>query len=174
MKKLIVFLGLVAVVFGLSFYLKMNKGSVEQDINVVIYDEIKSFDPAVAFNDDSLLVMGQSLETLYQYHYLKRPFEAIPLLAKGLPEVSEDGRRYTIRIKENIFYHNHKKLLPKDRAVKAQDFVWQIKRLAFKSVKSNGAWLFEGKIKGFKYEGSRTWKFLRADLEKWVKMQSQL
>ncbi len=160
--------GLIAIVFGLSFYFKTSQEIKFQEAKVVIYDPVKSFDPAVAFNDDSLLVIGQSLETLYQYHYLKRPFEAIPLLAKSLPEISEDGKRYTIRLKEGIYYHNHKKLLPKDRTVEAQDFVWQIKRLAFLPVKSNGAWLFKGKIKGFN-EFSQTVgqdyeKFLSTDL----------
>ena len=93
--------------------------------------------------------MGQALETLYQYHYLKRPFEAIPLLAKELPDISEDGRTYRIKIKENIYYHNHDNYLEKDRKLVAQDFVWQIKRLAFKPINSPGTWLFEGKIKGF-------------------------
>lgn len=160
--------GLVAIVFGISFYFKTNQGVEFKEARVVLYDPIKSFDPAVAFNDDSLLVMGQSLETLYQYHYLKRPFEAIPLLAKSLPEISENGRRYTIKIKKNIYYHNHKNLLPKNRTVEAQDFVWQIKRLAFAPVKSNGTWLFKGKIKGFnefsKKVGNDYQKFLTTDL----------
>lgn len=169
MKKLIALICLVTIV-GAVYYVNKNKNKKEkQEVNVVIFDPIKSFDPAVAFTDDSLKVMGQALETLYQYHYLKRPFEAIPLLASELPEISEDGKTYKIKIKENILYHNHNKDLPQGRTVKAQDFVWQIKRLAFAPVQSNGAWLFEGKIKGFnefsKFVGNDYEKFLNTDLE---------
>lgn len=169
MKKLIALICL-AVLFGVGYFYSKDKDKREsQEVNVVIFDPIKSFDPAVAFTDDSLKVMGQSLETLYQYHYLKRPFEAIPLLAEELPEISEDGRTYTIQIKKNIRYHNHDGHLPEGRSVKAEDFVWQIKRLAFAPVKSNGAWLFEGKIKGFnefkKAAGDDIEKFYSLDME---------
>ena len=168
MKKLIGLVCLVAIASLGYYYTKGKNEKKSTEANVVIFDPIKSFDPAVAFTDDSLKVMAQALETLFQYHYLKRPFEAIPLLAKELPEISEDGRTYTIKLKEGILYHNHDGHLPQGRTVKAQDFVWQIKRLAFEPVKSNGAWLFEGKIKGFnqfkKEVGEDSKKFFELDL----------
>lgn len=169
MKKLIGFICLSVILVLGYFHFKEKNKQASQEVNVVIFDPIKSFDPAVTFTDDSLKVMGQALETLYQYHYLKRPFEAIPLLARDLPEISEDGRTYTIRIRENIFYHNHKGYLGKNRKVIAQDFVWQIKRLAYAPINSPGTWLFEGKIKGFnkfsKTVGNDYQKFLTVDLE---------
>jgi ABC-type transport system substrate-binding protein len=149
MKRLIVLVISFFLVGG--YYLFQLKSNTPENkvINLAIDNKIKSFDPAVAFNNDSLLVLGQSLETLFQYHYLKRPFEVIPLLADGMPEISTDGLKYKFKIKRNIKYHNHKKTFEKDRYVKAQDFVWQIKRLAFKPIKSTGTWLFADKLKGF-------------------------
>jgi ABC-type transport system substrate-binding protein len=60
-----------------------------------------------------------------------------------MPKISSDGLTYTIKIKKNIRYQ-----LDETRYVVAQDFINQIKRLVFKPLKSNGNWLFEGKIKG--------------------------
>jgi ABC-type transport system substrate-binding protein len=160
---------MIIIVIGIYTYQnKISEKNHNQNLNLVINNPIKSFDSAVAFNDDSLLVMGQSLETLFQYHYLKRPFEVIPLLADGMPKISNNGKVYTIKIKPGIFYHNQDKHLPLNRSVKAQDFIWQIKRLAYTPLGKTGAWLFEGKIKGFnafsKKVGSDYSKFLSTEL----------
>jgi len=169
MKKWIPFVGLVVIVIVGGYFILNKKDKVESKINLVINNQIKSFDPAVVFNDDSLFVMGQTLETLYQYHYLKRPFEVIPLLAESMPLISDDGKTYRIKIKKGIKYQNHNKDFEDTRTVKAEDFVWQIKRLAFEPLKSTGSWLFKGKLVGFdeftQIVGQDFSKFLTEPLE---------
>ena len=149
MKKIFVFTSVILLCGLAILYKTSNPVKKNFQINLAINNKIKSFDPAVAFNDDALLVMAQSLETLFQYHYLKRPYEVIPALAAEMPEISSDGLRYKIKIKKGIKYHNSNQLLPKGREVISDDFIWQIKRLAFKPIRSTGTWLFAGKIKGF-------------------------
>jgi ABC-type oligopeptide transport system substrate-binding subunit len=63
----------------------------ETSIRLSLDDKVESLDPAKAYSDDSLLVSAQVLEPLYQYHYLKRPYEIQPLLAEGLPQITEKG-----------------------------------------------------------------------------------
>ena len=156
---------------GASLYYLINRPSrkPKDSINLAVNTFSKTFDPAIAFNDDSLTVLGQSLESLYQYHYLKRPFEVIPALAEGMPKISPDGLIYTIEIKKGVFYHPHKDIIKPNREVIVDDFILQIKRLAFKPLKSTGTWLFEGKLKGFeKFReavGSDFTKLLMTDLE---------
>lgn len=128
---------------------KLLDNEAAANLNLAILHSIKSYDPAIAFNDDSLTVISQSLDTLYQYHYLKRPYEVIPSLADGMPRISEEGTVYEIKIKPGIPYHDKTKFFGQKRFVTARDFVNQIKRLAFKPIKSTGSWLFSGKIKGF-------------------------
>lgn len=135
------------------------------ELRLSLLHSIKSFDPAIAFNDDSLTVIGQSLDTLYQYHYLKRPFEVIPSLAAEMPKVSADGKVYEIKIKKGVSYHDQNEYFQGKRYVKAQDFINQIKRLAFRPLGSTGSWLFSGKIKGFE-EFSKT---VGDDFEKMMK-----
>jgi oligopeptide transport system substrate-binding protein len=149
MKKLVAVLVVVLIIVGIFFKDKLSSGNeYKNEIDLTIAGKIKSFDPALAFDDDSLTVMGQALDTLYQYHYLKRPYEIIPSLADGMPQISNDGKVYTIKIKNDIRYQNHK-AFEGVRFVKAQDFINSIKRLAFKPIKSVGSWLFEGKLLGF-------------------------
>jgi oligopeptide transport system substrate-binding protein len=151
MKK---FLPLILILIsGGGYFLLINKNSLfhkkENVLKVVVFDKIKTLDPAIAFNDDLLKIISQSYETLFQYHYLKRPYEVIPSLAAEMPKISSDGTIYEIKIKKNIFYHDLPGVFSKPREVKAQDFINQIKRLAFKPLQSTGTWLFSGKIKGF-------------------------
>ena len=76
----------------------------DQTIRLSLDEKIESLDPAKAFTDDSLLVSAQVLEPLYQYHYLKRPYEIEPLLAEGAPEISDNGKLIKIKIKIFLYY----------------------------------------------------------------------
>ena len=150
MRKILPILLFVAAIYvGLNFRKSLFPKSAPNTLDLVVANQVKSFDPAIAFNDDSLSVVGQSLDTLYQYHYLKRPYEIIPSLADGMPLISKNGKRYTIKIKKSILYHQKTPFFKKIREVQAKDFELQIKRLAFTPINSVGSWLFSGKIEGF-------------------------
>lgn len=118
-------------------------------LTLALSDEIATLDPATAYDAITASVLYQSYETLYEYHYLKRPFAISPLLAEDLPKVENDGKRYIIKIRKNVQYHDNQSFGGKPHFVTAHDFVNSIKRLAFTPLNSGGAWLFEGKIVGF-------------------------
>lgn len=118
-------------------------------IRLAVDNPIETMDPALAYSDDSLLVAAQILEPLYQYHYLKRPYEIEPLLADGLPKIKEKGLIVEVKIKKDVTYHEHPAFGGKKRVVTAQDFITQIKRLALPELKSPGRSLFSGLIDGF-------------------------
>jgi oligopeptide transport system substrate-binding protein len=140
-------LGTLALGIGFKYLPKFFNG-VSQDLRLAISDTLKTFDPAVLFNDDGLIVLSQSLDTLYQYHYLKRPYELIPSLASDAPLIQEQGKKYIIKIRKGVYYHEHPSI-SSERKVIAQDFITAIKRIAFKGTKSTGRWLFSDKLKGF-------------------------
>lgn len=124
-----------------------------------------SLDPAKAYSDDSLLVSAQVLEPLFQYHYLKRPYEIQPLLAEAMPKLEEKGTILKIKIKKNIAFHDHPAFGGKTRMLRAEDYVTQIKRLAMDNLKSPGRSLFAGLIIGFDDYGAKIggdWKKLEA------------
>jgi len=112
-------------------------------------NKVESLDPAKAYSDDSLFVSAQVLEPLYQYHYLKRPYELQPLIAEGFPKVSNKGKLVVVHLKKNIFFHPHPAFENKTRELVAEDFVTQFKRLALEELKSPGRGIFTGLIEGF-------------------------
>lgn len=119
-------------------------------LSISLTEEVPYLEPARAYDTISSNIMYQCYETLYEYHYLKRPYSVIPLLAEDMPRITNNGMTYTIKIKKNVQYHNDPAFKGKTRFVKAQDFINQFKRLAYTPLDSAGLWLFDGKIKGIK------------------------
>ncbi len=100
-------------------------------IRVPMFSKIQTLDCGNLTDVYSIGVASQIYESLYEYHYLKRPVELVPLLAEDMPDISEDHLTYTIRIRKGIFYHDDP-CFPdgKGREVKAADFVFALKRIA--------------------------------------------
>ncbi|MCB1830710.1 MAG: ABC transporter substrate-binding protein, partial [Gammaproteobacteria bacterium] len=144
--------------------------------------------------------IAQIYEPLFQYHFLKRPYELVPLSAervpvarfydtKGnpLPEQADSGEiaisEYEISIKQGMLYQPHPALardnsgnyryhqlgqqqidssntladfpLTGTREVTAEDFIYQIKRLAFPKLSSPIAGIMADYIIGFKQFGEQ-------------------
>ncbi len=136
---------IVAVVV-LIFFLSCTNDLDKQHLGLALKSDIQGLDPVNAFDVVSSSVIHQIYEPLYEYQYLKRPYDIRPLLAQGLPIIENEGQRYTIKIREQIPYHPIEGL--EKRFVEAQDFITQFKRLAFKPNNSSGWWLFSDRIKG--------------------------
>ena len=135
----------------------------------------KHLDPAQSYSSNEIAFTGQIYEPPLQYHFLKRPYQIIPLAAAKVPTAvyyDKDGNVlpenapvkdiaftfYTIEIKKNVMYQPHPafakneageplylNLTPEQVATKfklsdfpqtgtreliANDFVYEIKRLA--------------------------------------------
>ncbi len=124
--------------------------SSEKVLRIALRDDVKTLDPANAYDSVSLTVMPLSLESLFQYSYLKRPLQLEPLLAKSMPTVSKNGLIYTIKIKEGVKFQDDEAFAEgKGRELVAADFIYQWQRLLHPDLRSNGAWIFEDKIKGY-------------------------
>lgn len=146
MRKLLIVLACLSALILASGCTR--KDASENVLNVPLTGEISTLDPANSYDTVSNSVVYQVYEQLFDYHYLRRPYQLQPLLAEDLPQVSDDGLTYTIKIKKNVPYHSDPAFKGKTRYLKADDFITQIKRLAWKPTNSNGWWLFDGKIAG--------------------------
>ncbi len=112
---------------------------------------IRSLDPARVGDVTSVQAVAMVYETLYEYHYLKRPYTVRPLLAAAMPEVSEDGRVVTIPIRRGVYYQDDPCFTAtggKGREVVAEDFIHAIRRVADARIQSPGFWAFRGRIVG--------------------------
>lgn len=100
-------------------------------IRLPLFTKIQTLDSGNLTDVYSLGIASQIFESLYEYHYLKRPCELVPLLAEEMPQISDDHLTYTIRIKKGIFFQDDP-CFPdgKGREVTAADFVYALKRIA--------------------------------------------
>jgi len=105
--------------------------SGEMVLRYSLISKVTNIDPGNIQDVYGSQLVSQICESLYTYHYLKRPFEIIPCLAADMPVISEDKLTYTISIKKGVFFHNNP-CFPdgKGRELKAQDFVFAFKRIA--------------------------------------------
>ncbi len=106
------------------------------------------FDPAVMRDLYSGKIGQAVFETLYTYDYLARPVKLAPLTAESLPEVSADGKTYTIRLKKGILFAPDAAFGGKKRELTMHDYVYSFKRLFDPRIASPHKWLFENKIVG--------------------------
>jgi oligopeptide transport system substrate-binding protein len=160
----VLFLGLISL--GYLAWTKFKFGTSSPSLlSLALDNAFDSLDPSQAYSDDSLIVSAQVLEPLFQYHYLKRPYEIQPLVAEALPQFEEKGLVLKIKILKGISFHDHPAFKGKSRYLKAEDFVNQFKRLAMKSLKSPGRSLFSGLVLGFDDYGQKineNWKKIKS------------
>ena len=115
----------------------------------------KHLDPVQSYTEDEAAFTQQVYEPLLQYHYLKRPYELIPLVARQVPKARAiEGGKFTvyeIRIRPGIRYQPHPGFVADNhslgrskvdgletpyelplgtRELTADDYIYQIKRLA--------------------------------------------
>lgn len=154
----------------------------------------KHLDPVRAYSSDEYTFIAQIYEPPLQYHFLKRPYELIPLTTEGMPEVTyydAEGNalpadaaiddiafsEYEFRIEPGIRYQPHPALATDEqgnyvyhdlsradiediytisefsetgtRELTAEDYVYQIKRMADPQRHSPIAGVMAGYIVGF-------------------------
>ena len=96
------------------------------------------FDPPQLSDLYSRTITAHIFEALYHYDHLARPVKLKPLTAAAMPEVSEDFRTWTIRIKPGIFFADDPAFKGRKRELVAQDYVYSYKRFADPALKSPG------------------------------------
>jgi oligopeptide transport system substrate-binding protein len=148
----LVFLALFTVTSLVSLNGCTKKEESTNTFKIALKDDVKTLDPANAYDSVSLLVSPNVYETPLQYKYLSDQLELEPLLADSLPVYSKDGLTATLKLKKGVMFQDDpcfKANGGKGREVKAQDFLFEFKRLALPAIQSQGSWIFEGKIVGF-------------------------
>src|SRR5690606_36854458 len=108
-----------------------------------------SLDPVQAANAYANFIVLNVYDTLYAYKYLARPYELKPNLAAELPEVSEDGLVWRVRLKPGVHFVDDPAFAGgRGREVVAEDVVYSIKRHFDAANQPQGAWLWQGRIAG--------------------------
>ncbi|HZZ94365.1 MAG TPA: ABC transporter substrate-binding protein [Usitatibacter sp.] len=108
----------------------------------------RGFDCVQESDEFTSTLCDNIFETLLQYDYLARPVRLQPRTAEALPEVTEGGRVYTLRIKHGIRFTPDAAFGGKPRELVAADYVFSIKRILDPAVHSQWLFLIEDKIEG--------------------------
>lgn len=132
---------------------------------VALGAKIRGLDPQDMGDTTSSSVGAKIFETLYTYAYLERPYKVIPMLADGMPEISEDGKKQTIRIKRGIYFADDPAFPEgKGRELTAKDFIYAWKRMADLNNRStNYSSIFQGYIEGL--DGFRDYTTTTVDVD---------
>ena len=110
--------------------------------------DVSGLDPAGTQETYASVVEARIFDALYQWDYLPRPFRFVPSVATGMPEISADGRVWTIRIRSGIYFTDDPVFAGKKRELTAADFVYAWKRIVDPRVRSPNSDLLEHKIVG--------------------------
>ncbi|MBA3597782.1 MAG: bicyclomycin resistance protein [Methylibium sp.] len=94
------------------------------------------FDPAQISDLYSRTITAHIFEGLYHYDHLARPSKIKPLTAAGMPEVSDDFRTWTVRVRPGIHFADDPAFKGQKRELTAHDFAFALKRFADPALKS--------------------------------------
>ena len=106
------------------------------------------FDPAPIQDYYSANVLRMIFDSLYVPDYLARPYRVAPNTADGMPQVSADGKVWTIPIRKGIYFADDPVFKGKKRELTAQDYVYAWKRVVDPKVRAPNAYYLAGKLVG--------------------------
>jgi ABC-type transport system substrate-binding protein len=106
------------------------------------------FDPQAGGDAYSNYVNRVIFESLYSYDYLARPYKIVPNTAQALPDISADGKTWTIRVKPGIYFADDPAFKGAKRELTAADYVYSWKRVLDPKMRSISNLVFDGKLLG--------------------------
>jgi ABC-type transport system substrate-binding protein len=106
------------------------------------------FDPAQINDVYSSIIVAHMFDPPMTLEYLARPFKVKPNTAVALPEVSADGKVWTLRIRPGIYFADDPVFKGKKRELTAQDYVYSMKRHWDPKNKSQQLYLLDGRVIG--------------------------
>ena len=103
-----------------------------------------SFDPVKTNSDlNTGTILAHLFEAPLAYDYLARPARLLRSTAAALPEVSADGKVFTVRLAPGIFFADDPAFKGRRRELTAADYVYSIKRFFDPKYNSSDLYLYE-------------------------------
>jgi ABC-type transport system substrate-binding protein len=106
------------------------------------------FDPQAGGDAYSNYVNRVIFDPLYGYDYLARPYKIVANTAVALPDISPDGKTWTIRVKPGIYFADDPAFKGAKRELTAADYVYSWKRVLDPKMRSISNLVFDGKLVG--------------------------
>jgi len=101
--------------------------------------DIDTLDPHQWTDTYSNRVCSAIFEGLYEWDYLARPTRLFPNTAVALPDVTDGGKTWTIRVKAGIFFTDDPVFNGTPRELVAEDYVYSFKRVLDPNLRRGGS-----------------------------------
>ncbi|EOI06353.1 pheromone-binding protein [Enterococcus moraviensis ATCC BAA-383] len=118
-KSVIGLTAMMTIISGCSGGKEENKAQETKPLNLMSPSELTTLDTSVMLDFPDAIVQTAAFEGLYA---LDDKDQLIPAAAKEMPEISEDGKTYTIKLREEAKWSN-------DDPVTAADFEYAWKKM---------------------------------------------
>jgi len=102
---------------------------MNKTLRVAVQAAETGFDPQAVSDLYSVFVTRVIFDPLYGYDYLARPFKVIPNTAAALPQITDDGKTWIIKVKPGIYFSDDAVFKGKKRELTAYDYIYSWKRL---------------------------------------------
>ena len=107
-----------------------------------------SFDPVEISDTYSSYLVAHIFDPPLAYDYLARPSKLVPNTLIAMPEVSEGGTVYTLKVKPGIHFAEDPLFKGARRELTAEDYVYSLKRQFDPRKRSPNLYMLEGNIAG--------------------------
>ena len=109
----------------------------------------KSLDPVDEFDGASAEIVQNVYDSLFEYHYLKRPYQLTPSLLTKMPDLSPDGLTYSFELRGDARFIDDP-CFPggKGRLLDSDDVLYSFKRFADANTNTQSYMLWEGVVAG--------------------------
>ncbi|HTP47789.1 MAG TPA: ABC transporter substrate-binding protein [Casimicrobiaceae bacterium] len=106
------------------------------------------FDPQAVYDAYSYDVCHSIFDPLYTYDYFARPARLVPNTAAGMPQISDGGRTFTVKVRPGIYFAADAAFKGRKRELVAEDYVYSFKRIFDPKVHSYWLYLFDHRLVG--------------------------
>jgi ABC-type transport system substrate-binding protein len=136
-------------VFALVFAASVGvQAQVQKALRVALPIAENGLDPQAIYDEYSAKVCNAIFDPLYTYDYFARPAKLVPNTADGLPQITDGGRTFTIRVRPGIYFASHPAFGGNKRELTAHDYVYSIKRIFDPKIRSYYLYVFENRLVG--------------------------
>ncbi len=133
----------VLLLSGFSYAADMGKV-----LHVAFNQPETGFDPAKVSDNYSMSIIDNIFDPLITYDYLARPAKLMPNTIEAMPTISSDGKVYTFKLKQGIYFADDPAFGGKKRELVAEDYIYAFKRFLDPTINSPYSFLMSGRFVG--------------------------
>src|SRR5205823_6321317 len=121
---------------------------MSKTLRVAIPVAENGFDPQAVYDSYSFEICHAIFDPLYTYDYFARPVRLVPNTANGMPQITDGGRTFTVKVRPGIYFADDPAFKGRKRELTAEDYVYSIKRIFDPKVRSYWLYLFDHRLVG--------------------------